>query len=94
MIGFGSQARAWALNLRDSGYQVIIALRSGSPSTQRVKDLGFEVKTLGTEALPKKAPLLLLIPDHLHHGFLEKHHKDITPGTKIIYGHGYSLIKS
>lgn len=94
MIGFGSQARAWALNLRDSGQQVVVALREGSPSSKLVSELGFEIIYLNKDQLPKKAPLLLLIPDHHHEEFLTTHKSQIEDGTQIVYAHGYSLIKS
>ncbi len=94
MIGFGSQAKAWALNLRDSGFQVLIALREGSPSSKVAKSLNFEILELGKDCLPKMAPILLLIPDHAHEDFLKDNRGDIVEGTKIIYGHGYSILKS
>lgn len=43
VIGFGSQGHAHALNLRDSGVEVKVALREGSETRSRVEELGFEV---------------------------------------------------
>lgn len=94
IIGFGSQAKAWALNLRDSGHKVIIALRASSPSEEAVSALGFESFLLEDSSFPKTAAVLLLIPDHLHDSFLQKNSAMIETGTKIIYAHGYSISKS
>jgi len=94
MIGFGSQAKAWALNLRDSGFKILVALRESSPSAKLVKSLNFESLVLGKDAFPEACSLLLLIPDHAHEEFLKKHSSSISAGTKIIYGHGYSVLKS
>ncbi|RTZ59752.1 MAG: ketol-acid reductoisomerase, partial [Gammaproteobacteria bacterium] len=45
IIGYGSQGHAHALNLRDSGINVVIALRPNSRSAQKAKEDGFEVAT-------------------------------------------------
>lgn len=94
IIGFGSQAKAWALNLRDSGHEVILALRKNSPSHAKAADLNFAVIELGKASFPKESAILLLIPDHTHKTFLETQHKYIKTGTRIIYAHGFSLTKS
>jgi len=43
ILGFGSQGHAHALNLKDSGYHVIVGLREGSPSREQAEAAGFEV---------------------------------------------------
>lgn len=94
MIGFGSQAKAWALNLRDGGHDVIIGLRENSPSAEIVSALGFKNFLLGKENFPRNSALLLLIPDHLHVHFLNENSDFIPDGNRIVYAHGYSLTKS
>jgi ketol-acid reductoisomerase len=84
VIGFGSQAKAWALNLRDSGFNVSIWLREGSQSGDVVKALEFN-------QVSSFSPIvLLLIPDNQHHIFLEEQQKALISQSAIIYGHGAS----
>ena len=92
IIGFGSQAKAWALNFRDSSLEVTIALRKNSPSLEAVKSLNFKAIELGPEL--KDFPIIcLLIPDHLHNDFLKQNQEFITPETLIIYAHGASYVQ-
>ena len=46
IVGYGSQGHAHALNLRDSGVEVAIALKEGSRSIQKASEAGFDVKTV------------------------------------------------
>ena len=54
VIGYGSQGRAHALNLRDSGFDVIVGLRPGGPTEAKAKADGFTVKT-PAEAVARRA---------------------------------------
>ncbi len=92
IIGFGSQAKAWALNLLDSGKNVHIALRPGSPSHQVVKALGLHSIELGP-SLSNFNIFILLTPDHTHKEILVAYEQHIPEGAKIIYAHGYSFTK-
>lgn len=94
IIGFGSQAKAWALNLRDSGIEIIIGLRSDSPSQEVVDSLGFKSFLLENSPFPVNSAILLLIPDHLQENFLKLNAPNISEGSRIIYAHGYSITKS
>ena len=62
VIGFGSQGHAHALNLKDSGLNVIIGLYEGSKSVQVAKDLGFEVYNTA-EAVQKADVIMIAVPD-------------------------------
>ena len=59
IIGYGSQGHAHALNLRESGVNVIIGLYEGSKKWDHVKELGFEVYT--TAEATKKADIIAII---------------------------------
>ena len=50
VVGYGSQGHAHAMNLRDSGVEVVIALKEGSKSIQKAEEAGFEVKTVADAA--------------------------------------------
>ena len=92
IIGFGSQAKAWALNLKDSGKNVHIALRPDSPTHLEVKGLGIDSIELGPKLSEFKI-FILLTPDHTHQEILKTYSEFIPDGAKIIYAHGYSFIK-
>jgi len=62
IIGYGSQGHAHALNLRDSGVNVIIGLYSGSRSAEKARAEGFEV-LIPDEAAKKADIIMMLIPD-------------------------------
>ena len=88
LIGFGNQAKAWALNLRDSGYQVSIALKDNSPSIEKAQALSFEVVAL-KEAAALGGDFVNLTPDHLHHEVLAG--IKFKSGSRLVFAHGYSI---
>ena len=90
IIGYGSQAKAWAHNFRDSGRKVIIALRDNSPSRPVAKEKGFDVIALSKVSELSNPVLILLTPDHTHLDTLELISPNLKAGTNIIYAHGYS----
>lgn len=94
IIGFGNQAKSWAQNLSDSGFPFRVALQPGSPSFEKVKNLGFEAVEIGSEDFFKERAFVLLTPDHTHQNFLTKHGDDFEDGSLILYNHGFSLTKN
>ena len=62
IIGYGSQGHAHALNLRDSGFNVIVGLYKGSKSWDRAEKQGFKVYT-ASEAAAKASIIMILIND-------------------------------
>src|SRR5690606_33095533 len=62
IVGYGSQGRAHALNLRDSGFDVTIGLRPGGPTELKAKADGFTVKT-PAEAVKGAQIVAVLTPD-------------------------------
>jgi len=91
IIGFGNQGRAHALNLRDSGINVIVGLRPGSKSQKMVED-----ENIKTETIEKTAEIAdiiyLLIPDELqaevYKSSIEPH---LQPGNVLGFAHGFNL---
>lgn len=90
IIGFGSQAKAWASNLTDSGFNISIALRDNSSSLELVKKKGYKTLKLETSEISEVDIFVLLTPDHTHLETLNKNIELIRPGATIIYAHGYS----
>lgn len=93
IIGFGSQAKAWALNLKDSKQDIKIALKKESKSRALATKMGLTVIDLETAALKESDTLVMLIPDDQHLAFLEKNISFIKPGAHLVYAHGFSLSK-
>jgi ketol-acid reductoisomerase len=93
VVGFGSQAKAWAMNLRDSNCLLKIALQKESKSVNKARDLGFDVITLESKELSSYHTFLVLIPDQEQLKFLEKNHSFITPNSLLVYAHGFSMAR-
>ncbi len=64
VVGYGSQGHAHALNLRDSGVQVVVGLRDGSTSWGDAEAAGLEVKTVGA-AVEGAQLVSMLLPDQV-----------------------------
>ncbi len=94
IVGFGSQAKAWALNLRDSKCKVIIALRSKSPSIEKARALNFDCIELESSDLKKYSFFLMLLPDDQHLEFFEKNQSFFKPNSHFVYAHGFSMAKN
>ncbi len=93
IIGFGSQAKAWALNLKDSGANVYIALRESSPSIKEAKDLGLKTLILGPDLLDFNT-FAVLTPDSTHEKILNDYKEFFNKNSKIILAHGFSFVKN
>jgi ketol-acid reductoisomerase len=91
IIGFGSQGHAHALNLKDSGVDVLVGLREGSQSAQQARDRGLEVLPV-SEAASRGDLVQMLVPDELHRQVWEGEVRDgIAPGNLLLFGHGFSI---
>ncbi len=90
-MGYGSQGRAQALNLRDSGIVPVIGLPSGSGSRKRALADGFKVKT-PSAAIKDAGVIAVLIPDHKHKELFENlPSRKILSGKSLIFAHGLSV---
>lgn len=91
VIGFGSQGHAHALNLRDSGVDVVVGLREGGSSWQRAKDSGLNVMAI-SEAAKVADLIMMLTPDQTHK---EIYYSDIRPnleeGNALAFAHGFNI---
>ena len=91
VIGYGSQGRAQALNLNDSGLTVVIGLQKGSPSWKRVVEDGLTAMTV--EDAAKKAHVIqILIPDELQAIVYKNSLKQfVTAGKVLMFSHGFNI---
>src|SRR5260370_11717221 len=91
VLGFGSQGHAHALNLKDSGLNVIIGLYEGSKSIPVAKEKGLEVVT-SEEAVRRADVIFVALPDTKQAAAYER---DIAPnvskGKTLMFSHGFSI---
>ena len=91
IIGYGSQGHAHALNLRDSGVEVVVGLRPSSSSVAAATDAGLTVLGV-TEAASRGDLVMILVPDELHHDVYGLEVRDgIADGNMLLFGHGFSI---
>src|SRR6478609_768921 len=91
IIGYGSQGHAHALNLKDSGVQVVVGLREGSSSKAKAENAGLDVMSIGDAA--KWADVIMLtMPDTeqkaTYEEFIKPHMKK---GKAIAFAHGFNI---
>jgi len=90
IVGYGSQGHAHALNLRDSGCNVVVAEAKGSSAWKEAKKAGFKVGT--AEEMAKEADLMtLLVPDNLHPVVYRQMEKGMTKGKMLMFAHGFNI---
>lgn len=91
IVGYGSQGHAHAMNLRDSGVNVIIGLREGSKSIDKAKEQGFEVAKVG-DAVREADVVMVLAPDQSQRSIWAN---DIEPNLKsdaaVFFAHGFNV---
>jgi ketol-acid reductoisomerase len=91
IIGYGSQGHAHALNLKDSGVEVVVGLPSTSQSIQKAKNAGLRVMTV-PEAASWGDVVMILIPDQkqkeVYNADIKQH---LTKGKMLMFGHGLSI---
>jgi ketol-acid reductoisomerase len=89
VLGYGSQGRAHALNLKDSGYEVVIGVRKGA-SWRKAKRDGLEVAEPAKAA--KDADLVaMLAPDLAQAGLYKAVLPSLKPGATLLFAHGFNV---
>ena len=91
VIGFGSQGHAHALNLRDSGLDVMVGLYPGSRSRAAAEEAGLRVGAV--EEVSREADVIMvLIPDHLQRDVYEKAiAPGLSEGKMLMFAHGFNI---
>ena len=91
IIGYGSQGHAHALNLRDSGVDVVVGLRPTSKSVEFAKEQGLEVKSV-PEASAEADVIMILAPDQFQRTIWANDiEPNIKPGAAIAFAHGFNI---
>ena len=91
IIGYGSQGHAHALNLKDSGVNVIIGLYEGSKSWQKAEKQGLKVMT-SAEAAKNADVIMILINDEKQAAlYKESIEPNLTEGKTLAFAHGFNI---
>tara|TARA_B100000678_G_scaffold270860_1_gene259116 strand:+ start:103 stop:1113 length:1011 start_codon:yes stop_codon:yes gene_type:complete len=92
VIGYGSQGRAHALNLHDSGCDVIVGLREGSKTAEKAKADGLKVMTVA-EATKAAKLIALLTPDMSHEAIFDAEvAPNLSDGDALLVAHGFTVL--
>ena len=91
VIGYGSQGHAHALNLKDSGLDVRVGLRTGSKRWARAEEAGLTVKTVAEAA--KEADIVMILINDEFQGDLyrEEIGPNLERGNAVAFGHGFNI---
>src|SRR6266853_4201033 len=91
IIGYGSQGHAHALNLRDSGVDVVVGLYEGSKSWAKAEATGLKVMTVADAAKAANI-VMILVSDHIQ---ADLYNKEIAPhmtaGKTLMFAHGFNI---
>lgn len=91
IVGYGSQGHAHAMNLRDSGVEVVIALREGSKSTAKAEEAGFKVLS-NADAAEWADLIMILAPDQVQRTIYKNEiEPKLTPGKTLAFAHGFNI---
>jgi ketol-acid reductoisomerase len=90
VIGYGSQGHAHALNLKESGFDVVVGLREGKSWDKAVED-GVDVRTVA-EATAAADVVMVLLPDEMQPKVYEESIKpNLEEGNSLVFAHGFNI---
>jgi ketol-acid reductoisomerase len=91
ILGYGSQGHAHALNLKDSGVDVVVGLRPDSSSRAKAEEAGLEVLGIA-DAASRGDAVMVLLPDEKQAEVWEAEIADgVAPGNLLLFAHGFSV---
>ena len=90
ILGYGNQGRAQALNLHDSGIDVVVGLRGGSGSTIEAEAAGLETALLEA-AVGSADVVMMLAPDEIHGALYAEIEPQLREGAALGFSHGLSV---
>ena len=91
ILGYGSQGHAHALNLKDSGVQVVVGLRPDSASRAKAEEAGIEVLDVAAAAARGDLVMVLLPDERQGQVWREEIAPGIEPGNLLLFAHGFSI---
>ena len=90
ILGYGSQGRAHALNLKDSGFNVVVGLRKSGASWANAEADGLTVQE-PNEAVKNAAVVMFLTPDMVQKALYQAVVDDIPDGALLLFAHGFAV---
>ena len=91
VVGYGSQGHEHALNLKDSGLDVIVGLYPGSPSWKPAEESGLRVSTV-EDAAQQADIIMMLIPDQLQKDVYDRAIEPfLSEGKMLMFAHGFNI---
>jgi ketol-acid reductoisomerase len=91
VVGYGSQGHAHAMNLKDSGVKVTVALRKGGASWKKAEAAGFTVREVA-DAVKEADIVMILLPDENHaEVYRESIHGNAKQGAALAFAHGFNI---
>ena len=91
VIGFGSQGHAHALNLKESGVDVVVGLYKGSKSWSKAENQGLEVLEVA-DAAKKSDIVMILVPDeHQRKVYADHIMENLEEGNALVFAHGFNI---
>lgn len=90
VIGYGSQGHAHALNLRESGFDVVVGLRPGKSWDKAVED-GVDVQTVSQAAAQADVVMVLLPDEKQTEIYHESIKPNLQPGNALVFAHGFNV---
>jgi ketol-acid reductoisomerase len=90
ILGYGSQGRAHALNLKDSGFNVVVGLRSSGASWAKAEADGLTVQE-PNDAVKGAAIVMFLTPDMVQKSLYQSVVDDIDKGAMLMFAHGFAV---
>jgi ketol-acid reductoisomerase len=91
IIGYGSQGHAHALNLRDSGLNVVVGLPATSKSRAKAESIGLRVVNV-SDAAKEADFVILLVPDHVQGDiYRDEIAPHMTKGKTLMFAHGFNI---
>ena len=90
ILGYGSQGRAHALNLKDSGFDVVVGVRRGGAGWKQARREGLTVAEPG-EAVQGADLVAVLIPDPVQKDLYQDIRKGLKSGATLLFAHGFNI---
>jgi ketol-acid reductoisomerase len=90
VLGYGSQGRAHAMNLRDSGFEVVIGLRPGGKSSALAKQDGFDVQN-PIAAVDGAGLVAFLVPDMAQAKLYDDVQPNLQQNATLLFAHGFNI---
>jgi ketol-acid reductoisomerase len=91
VIGYGSQGHAHALNLHESGVDVVVGLYEGSKSWKLAEEAGLKVETAGNAAAQADIVMILINDEKQARLYHDSIKPNLKPGNYLVFAHGFNI---